>query len=345
MTRDAVHPRYFRGKVRGHHYDHLTRAGKLRRLRKLAEAMLERYDIKDARLSFLQDVDNLLYRVSSPAHGQFLLRMHEISSHSMAELQSEFIWLESMRREGQLPVPEPLYAQDGSLICEVGSIDVPEPRRGVLLRWIPGKRKRTSLRPKDAKLMGSYTARLHKYAEQWTPPMEFVRSAWDWERLFGGSTLLWSAGSAVYQQEQLQVFTAAADRIQRKLQALGKGPDAFGMIHSDLNPSNFVFQAGAAYAIDFEQCGWGYYLFDIEVALSEFEDWGDHSAQLQTAFLEGYQQVRLLPDGYQAYRETFKAMRTIDLVNWILEWESPSFRPWGPKYLSYAVETLTQFMS
>ncbi len=307
--------------------------------------MLERYNIEDAHVSFLQEVDNLLYRVVSPTHGQFLLRMHQVSRHSEAELHSELLWLAALRHEGQLPVPEPIRTRDGSLICEVASSDVPEPRRCVLLRWIPGKRKRASLRPEDAKPMGSYMARLHEHAERWTPPPEFVRSSWDWERLFGASTLLWSAGTNVYRRDELQVFAAAAERIGENLRALGKGPDVFGMIHSDLNPSNFVFQDGEAYAIDFEQCGWGYYLFDIEVTLSEFEDWGDRCAPLQAAFLEGYHQVRPLPSGYQAYRETFKAMRTVDLVEWILEWESPEFRPWGPKYLSYAVETLTQFLS
>lgn len=193
--------------------------------------------------------------------------------------------------------------------------------------------------------MGLYTARLHEYAEQWSPPAEFVRSSWDWDRLFGASTILWSAGANVYRKDELQVFAAAAERIQKNLRTLGKGPGVFGMIHSDLNPSNFVFRDGEAYVIDFEQCGWGYYLFDIEVTLSEFEDWGDRCAPLQAAFLEGYQLVRPLPSEYQAYRETFKAMRTVDLVEWILEWESPEFRPWGPKYLSYAVETLTQFLS
>ncbi len=138
--------------------------------------MLERYNIEDAHVSFLQEVDNLLYRVVSPTHGQFLLRMHQVSRHSEAELHSELLWLAALRHEGQLPVPEPIRTRDGSLICEVASSDVPEPRRCVLLRWIPGKRKRASLRPEDAKPMGSYMARLHEYAERWTPPPEFLRS-------------------------------------------------------------------------------------------------------------------------------------------------------------------------
>jgi hypothetical protein len=37
-------------------------------------------------------------------------------------------------------------------------------------------------------------------------------------------------------------------------------------------------------------------------------------------------------------------MRIVEKVQWILEWESSTFRWWGPGYLAFAVEALTKFL-
>ena len=148
----------------------------------------------------------------------------------------------------------------------------------------------------------------------------------------------------MYREDELQIFAAAAQQIKANLAGLGNGSDVFGIIHSDLNPSNFVFLRGAAYAIDFEECGWSYYHSDITVTLSELKEYGDRYEQLRIAFLDGYRHVRSLPQGYVQYEETFEMMRIVEKVQWILEWESSTFRWWGPNYLAFAIEALTKFL-
>lgn len=325
--------------------DQQSRLSRLRRLRKLAEAALAQYDIPDAQVSFLQEADNLLYRVASPIQGQFLLRVHELPRHSESEIRSELLWLEALRRDAQLPVSEPMLNQTGSPVCEISIDGVPEPRRCVLLRWIPGHRKRVSLGTTAVKLMGAYTARLHQHAEQWTPPGDFMRPRWDWEHLAGASALIWRAGKNVYREDEMRIFFAAAQKIKANLEGLGNGSDVFGIIHSDLNPSNFVFRSGAAYAIDFEECRWSYYHTDIIVTLLELKEYGDRYEQLRNAFLDGYRHVHSLPQDYIQYEETFEMMRIVEKVQWILEWESSTFRPWGPNYLVFAVKALAKFLN
>lgn len=321
-----------------------SNTSRLRRLRNLAGMAMAQYDIPNAHLSYLQEGDNLLYRVTAPAQGQFLLRVHSPARYNESEIRSELLWLAALRCESRLPVPEPMFTRDGSPVCEVSIAGIPDARCCVLLRWIPGRRKRASLGTADVKLMGAYIARLHQHAEQWTPPADFIRARWDWEHLFGPQSPIWTAGTKVYQEDELQCFAAAAHRIKADLRDLGDGSDTFGVIHSDLNPSNFVFREGAAYAIDFEECVWGYYLYDITVTLSELKKNGDRYEQLREALLDGYQQVRPLADSYERYRETFEVMRAVELVHWILDWESPTFRAWGLSHLAYAVTTLKKFL-
>ena len=310
-----------------------------------AEAALEQYGLRDARVDLLKegrkDQRKLVFRVESPTRGRFLLRVYSLSRHS-ENLVPELQWLQALRREMPLSVAEPIPAADGSLVSYAFPEWAPEPRRCVLLRWLPGRREKADMTPANLSLVGSHIARLHLYSEQHGVPEGLVfPHVWDWEWVFGETAPLWSKkGESVYSPNQLAVFRAAAERVRRDLKELGKGSDVFGIIHRDLHMNNILFYGGKAYAIDFEVCGWGYYLFDVAVTLSTLEKYG---APLQAALLEGYQRERPLPEGHWSYLETFMAMRVVQRVNMALRWKDPTHRRWGPRVLSGSVKQLKAF--
>ena len=78
-----------------------------------------------------------------------------------------------------------------------------------------------------------------------------------------------------------------------------------------------MFYGEEVRAIDFDDCGWGYYTYDRAVTLSYLEDWGTFPA-LQDTFLTGYQRVRPLPRRYGECLEVFLAARILAIVPWIL---------------------------
>ena len=71
-------------------YRELSRRGRLRRLRKLAETALVAYGLDNARLNFIQYAENCVYRVDLPAPdpptdrdipylpNRYLLRIHAL---------------------------------------------------------------------------------------------------------------------------------------------------------------------------------------------------------------------------------------------------------------------------
>ena len=93
-------------------------------------------------------------------------------------------------------------------------------------------------------------------------------------------------------QEPFQNVSMEAKQV---MSSLGKGPDAYGLIHADLYPENVLFKAGKAYPIDFEDCGYGYWIWDIAVALCQWA-WNKDWERMRDAFREGYAQVRTLPE-------------------------------------------------
>lgn len=318
-----------------------------RRLKNWVKVALEQYSIRDGRFALLKEGTNqrkLIFHVESPTRGRFVLRVYKPSRRS-ENLRPELLWLQALQREMPLSVPEPVPAADGSLISLASPKGASKPRRCVLLRWLPGK-KTTDPSPTELSLAGSRVALLHRHCEQYGIPEGLVFPyVWDWDWVFGEAVPLWNKGENVYSRSEMDVFRTAAERIRQDLQELGKDSNVFGIIHRDLHLNNFLFHNAEAYAIDFETCGWGYYLFDLAVTLSSLEGFARHSAPMQAAVLEGYQRERPLPESHSRYLGTFMAMIVAHRVNRVLGWEFPTKQPWGPRCLSSSVKGLKEYVT
>jgi len=98
-------------------------------------------------------------------------------------------------------------------------------------------------------------------------------------------------------------------------ESLGKGPDAYGMVHGDMCLDNVLFKEGEVLPIDFEDCGFGYWLWDIAVALSQ-QPWTEKWFRHRDAFLGGYAQVRTLPESQLQHLDLFLALDNATVVLW-----------------------------
>jgi Ser/Thr protein kinase RdoA (MazF antagonist) len=108
---------------------------------------------------------------------------------------------------------------------------------------------------------------------------------------------------------------------------LGNGRSVFGLIHADFHLDNVIFHHGAARPIDFDDCGFGYWLYDMAVTLWLFRmkpDW----PVWREAFLKGYGSVRPLPTDQLEYLDHFIAAREISIGLWnvAMAQHNPNFR-------------------
>ena len=268
--------------------------------------------------------------MTSRSRGNFLLRSYTLprasvrarkgariaaagSLFSEEAFRSQALWLSDLRKTGRLPVPEPVPIADGTFMGTVALDGLPDRRFSLLLRWIPGQQKKVAdFTAKDARDLGSYVARLHQHAERFVAPEGFYRPRWDWESLFDESAPYWRLAEAVLSGEELNALRFSAGRIKEVLDTVGHAPDQFGMIHRDLHPKNIVFHEGVVYAIDFDHCGWGHYMYDLARPHLHFERAGERREQLQGALLEGYQHHRPLPDDPHVVMEAFMNMHRMN---------------------------------
>jgi Ser/Thr protein kinase RdoA (MazF antagonist) len=128
------------------------------------------------------------------------------------------------------------------------------------------------------------------------------------------------------------------------MEAFGKGPDAYGMVHADMYAENVLFRAGEAYPIDFDDCGFGYWMYDIGIALSEWL-WTEEWPYIRDAFLEGYTQIRPLPESQLAHLDLFMAARYAELSLWGTAhiWYEPPMRVEHEKWRNAAGDNLVRY--
>jgi Ser/Thr protein kinase RdoA (MazF antagonist) len=308
-------------------YQELTRLGQLRRTRQLARVALEAYGLGGARLTFVQYFANITYRVDAPGPAlqgdgsgvyvpnRYLLRV--LSTNYWEAVQGEMTWLAALSREAGLPVPQPVPTVEGDLLTRITTPGMPKGRIVSLMRWVDGRKRTTDLRPRHYRAWGQMVARLHAFAAGWQPPEGFERFVWDWEGLLGGrdfdctvEELLASMPERL--QEPFQIVSQEARVV---MEGLGKGPDAYGMIHGDMYPENVLFKDGQAVAIDFEDCGFGHWLWDIALPLC-LQPWTEEWIWQRDAFVEGYTRVRTLPESQLQHLDLFMAAQYATLVLW-----------------------------
>jgi Ser/Thr protein kinase RdoA (MazF antagonist) len=96
-------------------------------------------------------------------------------------------------------------------------------------------------------------------------------------------------------------------------------------------------------AIDFEDCCWNHYLFDMAITLSGVMGRPDEEA-LRAAFFEGYTRMRALPPSYEEWLNVFTAQRLIKRINYLLRLDTPENRELAPAWIEASLRWLKQFI-
>ena len=300
-------------------YDTLTAQGQVRRLRRLAVAVLARYQIPVDQLIFVQRKTNAIFRVMAPYDQQFALRIHPPDRLSAAIIEDELRWLLALRQATDLVIPEPMVARDGALVTTLAGHGVPIAQHCVVFHWLPGRfRNPQSLRPQALEQVGEFIGHLHRHATQYALPIPSPRPPWDGDRLVGSPALLAGLGPWPWLTTyDLGLLRDTAARVQATLSALATGRAAWGMIHADLHPGNMPWQRGRVGAIDFDDCGPGHYLFDLAVALCNWTAGGTDRCRYD-AMLTGYTRVHPLSVQHPQVLRVFMAARCArPIMAWI----------------------------
>ncbi len=312
------------------HFSQLDHDEQARRLQDLAEAALTFYGLSGAQLRLLAHSASTTFRVDDSDRGRFVLRIQP-GGQAEALLRSEQDWLNWLAGR-HLQVPRPVAAQDGRRMVSASAADVPGSRLCQLTRWVEGVPLESVLTPELYGQVGGFVARLHDASEAFAAPQGFVRPNWDCSNL---PAQVPDQEFPLLSRHQHQMMRQAARKIEQEVSRLGRDPKVFGIIHSDLQPANILIQQGEIRAIDFADCGWGHYLFDIAASILRFAGRADFKV-MRKSFLDGYRGIRKLPEEDESCLPALMAARGIYVTAWVAQhWHSPSIRNYGEEVVPY----------
>jgi Ser/Thr protein kinase RdoA (MazF antagonist) len=262
-----------------------------------------------------------------------VLRVHRPGYHSPAAIESELDWMESVRRDSLIATPEVIRAEDGRRVVEVRIGD--EARLVDLFTFVPGTIAEDDASDISFADLGAITAALHEHVRQWATPPAFTRFRWDLDTMLGAAGRWgdWRDAPALSTTDAATIEKAERKVIDR-LARYGTGPERFGLVHADLRMSNLMVHQGQITVIDFDDCGWSWYLADLGAVVSFIED-SPEASRIVGDWLDGYRRVRPIAHADIAEIPTFVMLRRLMLTAWIGSHpESEPARTLGHHYAS-----------
>lgn len=304
-------------------FHHRPRSQQFELLREVAEMALDAYPLDVITIEPLRYALNAEFTVDARPKGgegdvqQFLMRVNAPGFHSKAEIGSEMAWLEALNQDTDILVPTPVRTANGQWVETVTLAPIGEPRHCVLFRRLAGQPAQAQVDPGHLQKIGAAVAKMHEHGAHFDQPGGFSRKHWDLEGLKGGMLDVPARKAyAALSEDERKVLEAAEKITTAAIEKLGRNDQVYGLIHGDLDLNSFQFLDGQPRILDFDTCGYGYYIYDLAVVVWEVFA-RDDFASLKTALLHGYRSERQLSDEEEKLLMHFVAAR---LMTQTLAW-------------------------
>lgn len=300
---------------------------------------------EDVDLALLTISENATFRARTGTRGDMIFRVHRPDYHTRDEIGSELAWISALRDHGGLSTPAPIPLLDGSLIADVD--DDGHTRHVVAFDFVPGREPA----PEDDlgpwfRELGRVHARLHAHAEGWRRPPGFVRKVWNFQTTLGATPLWgdWRAGLGLDAAGRA-LLEKTATALAVRLAAYGEGSDRFGLIHADLRLANLLVDGERLNLIDFDDCGFSWFLYDFAAAIS-FIETDPQVPDLLANWFAGYRETRALSAEDEAMMPVFVMLRRILLTAWIASHaETPTAEAMGVPYTHGTLDLAEAFLT
>ena len=288
-------------------------------LETLANQSLSLWDIPAAATARLINVsENATYLVEAPGGYKSILRVHRENYHSHRAIECELVWLEALDTAEIVTTPGYYLGKNGDPIQEACVEGLNHPRYLVLFHFVEGEAPDESGEMSDGyQELGTIAARCHDHVLGWQKPNTFERLIWDVDAVFGEAPTWgdWRAAPEVDETVK-PVLEQVEATIRSRLTTFGKAETRFNLIHADMRLANLLVEGDGTRLIDFDDCGWGWFLYDFAAAISFIED-DPRIPDLKAAWVRGYRSVRTLSAEEEAEIDTFVMLRRMALLAWI----------------------------
>jgi Ser/Thr protein kinase RdoA (MazF antagonist) len=287
--------------------------------RRVAAEALRHFDFpQTSELQLLKHRENSVFDIVDAESGQRgVLRVHRTGYQTERSIISEFQWMQALGDFG-VKTPGVIPSRDGALVVGVKIDDLPEARLCDVLEWIAGAPPAEDDLPASFRMLGELHAKCHAQVCAWKLPARFERQAWDEAALLDGKHPIIAPAweNWALNAEQRALVLDCREALRQRLRQWGKGPDRYGLIHADLMPENLIVSDDGVRLIDFDDCGFGWFLYDPASALLPYYG-QDFYPELLDAWAAGYRSVRPLSGDEIEEMLTFLMLRCFYGLGWL----------------------------
>ena len=289
------------------------------RIQILAATALPIFGLSEkSNLELIKYRENAVFSSSDPLTSeQHVIRVHRPGYQTEQTIQSELQWMDALREAG-VNTPAAVSGIDGNSVQIVSVDGVPEPRHCSVMKWIEGRSMDEDNPIEAYNLLGKVSAQFHHHAKTWNRPKGFKRQSWDEDGMFGDNPL-WGhfKDLEALSPDQLDLMYRARGVVQKRLENYGKGPDRYGLIHADLMAENILLHKGKPYVVDFDDSGFGWFMYDLATLLAINIPDEEEAQQAKTAWVEGYRSVESLSNEVLRELPTFIMCRYLVGLGWL----------------------------
>lgn len=261
--------------------------------------------------------ENQTFRVDTPDHRSYSLRVHRTGYQSAASIESELAWLTALRRDTALAISQPIAGIDGKLLQHFTTRDG-EPRMAVLFHFVAGQEPTPDSNLGDLfGTLGAYAATMHQHAMSWELPAGFDRQVWQAATILDadGPWGDWRIAPGVTVANR-PILDRLDSTLWLRLAEYGTAPDRYGLIHADMRLGNLLVDGDHVTLIDFDDCGFCWFAYDFAAAIS-FHETNPAIPALKSAWLDAYQNIRHLSEADLAAIDSMVMLRRMALLAWI----------------------------
>jgi Ser/Thr protein kinase RdoA (MazF antagonist) len=260
--------------------------------------------------------ENATFLVSHAGVPTMVVRLHRPGYvGDILNVESELVWIEAVARDTAIATPAPIRGRDGGLVQSfpgAGGVRW----TAVAFEYVDGSilEDHGEIAPYFTEI-GRITATLHEQSRAWTPPATFQRFSWDFSDMVGPTARWGNWENARLSDTELRVAKAAEESALEVLGSMDKSPANWGLIHSDLRPSNIMISDQVLTVIDFDDSGFSWFLYDFASALTFYEH-RPEAPEMAANWVAGYTSIHRLDRLDLQRAAALSVIRRLTMLGW-----------------------------
>jgi len=300
-------------------------------------------------VSMLSESENKIFLINDPARSEnYVARVNSgrLVYHTQEMIDSEMAWLQAIRSDTDVTVPAVLSDNNGTIVHQLHLPLSDTTRFMAVYSFLPGVEPPEGHLDSGFRQLGEVTAQLNLHTRSWEIPEGFQRPTWTAEAILDDTYGWghWKDGVCV-DSDVLSLLIRAETTILHRAEQFPRDRSNFGLIHADLRLANVLVDGDNTAIIDFDDCGFGWYIYELAAALSFLEERPDIQ-NLIKSWHAGYRKLSEISSDLIEEIPTFLLLRRLKLLGWVgYQQRNLAFaREIGPKFTADTCDLASEYI-